>query len=316
MGLKQIIANKTKSCTVASPRVCNSATFSESTVNLCNSQCNFNATTNIKILINKDSICNQQCNSNATGQKTDVQLLPLKTPEKLHTKNEELHIKITENTPLGGGDNSVISANSQNLTLVDNLPSVAKVATVAVAANDLYPKTEEKPVIPKTNLTHQLANQVEPLNQVHPQGEREPVQVQAYATDELLTRYEKPLFYHLLACPYCHVKKAQYCADGYAIGNVYDALLLNRDDAQARRDSLALRVDRACISGRSVFTAFNPNNAPPPPNTASQGRKYGNTPEYEAFINHWTACEVCKPNLGRYCSEGQRLEAKANNSYS
>lgn len=37
------------------------------------------------------------------------------------------------------------------------------------------------------------------------------------------------------------------------MGSVYDALLLNRDDAQARREDLALRIDRACISGRSVL---------------------------------------------------------------
>jgi len=95
------------------------------------------------------------------------------------------------------------------------------------------------------------------------------------------------------------------------MGSVYDALLLNRDDAQARREDLALRIDRACISGRSVFVPFSRIDAPPPPNTALQTRKYGNTPEYETFINHWTACEVCKPNLGRYCNEGQRLKEVA-----
>ena len=132
-----------------------------------------------------------------------------------------------------------------------------------------------------------------------------------HASNELLTHYEKPLFYHLLACPYCHIEKAQYCASGYAMGSVYDALLLNRDDAQARRESLALRVDRACISGRSVFEAFNPANVPPPPNTAPITQKHGHTPDYEAFINHWTACKVCKPNLGRYCIEEQKLKEVA-----
>jgi hypothetical protein len=61
------------------------------------------------------------------------------------------------------------------------------------------------------------------------------------------------------------------------MGSVYDALLLNRDDAQARRESLALRVDRACISGRSVFVPFSTIDAPPPPNTAPMNAKYGNT---------------------------------------
>ncbi len=191
-------------------------------------------------------------------------------------------IELNKLSALGGGDNFVISANNTN----------------AQAANDPPPKGEALPVIPKS------VRQVEPPKHTATHS-------QPYATDELLTRYEKPLFNHLLACPYCHVLRGEYCINGYAMGSVYDALLLNRDDAQARRESLALRVDRACISGRRAFTAFNPTNAPPPPNTAFQTRKYGNTHEYETFINHWTACEVCKPNLDRYCSEGQRLKEVA-----
>jgi len=73
------------------------------------------------------------------------------------------------------------------------------------------------------------------------------VKVTPYTATELLTQYEKPLFNHLLDCPYCHIKKAQYCASGYAMGSVYDALLLAYDDARAKREALALRVDRACI---------------------------------------------------------------------
>ncbi|MBK6758827.1 MAG: hypothetical protein IPG70_15055 [Moraxellaceae bacterium] len=148
-------------------------------------------------------------------------------------------------------------------------------------------------------------------------GERGLIQGQNYTASEinsLVERYEKPLFYHALDCSICHIQKARYCANGYAIGSVYDALLLVCEDAQARREDLALRIDRACISGRSVFEAFNPANVPPPPNTERLTPKYGNTPDYEAFINHWTACEVCKPNLGRYCSEGQKLKEVADNS--
>ena len=43
--------------------------------------------------------------------------------------------------------------------------------------------------------------------------------------------------------------------------------------------------------------------------------KWGNTAQYEAFINHWTACKVCKPNLNRYCDEGQQLKSEADKSY-
>ena len=143
--------------------------------------------------------------------------------------------------------------------------------------------------------------------------ERPPLEeVKPYTQDELLTHYEKPLFTHLLACPYCHILRGEYCINGYAMGSVYDALLLNRDDAQARRESLALRVDRALIQGRSVFVPFNSSDALAQPTNAPITRKCGNTKEYESFINHWTGCKVCKPSLNRYCAEGQRLEKEAN----
>ena len=148
-------------------------------------------------------------------------------------------------------------------------------------------------------------------------GERGLIQGQNYTASEinsLIERYEKPLFYHALDCSICHIEKARYCANGYAIGSVYDALLLVCEDAQARREDLALRIDRACISGRSVFEAFNPAHVQQSPNIEPTTSKYGNTPDYEAFINHWTACEVCKPNLGRYCIEGQKLKEVADNS--
>ncbi len=130
----------------------------------------------------------------------------------------------------------------------------------------------------------------------------------------LLVQSEKPLFYHALDCSICNIEKARYCANGYAIGSVYDALLLVCEDAQARREDLALRIDRACISGRSVFEAFNPANVQHTLNAEPTTSKYGHSAEYEAFINHWTACEVCKPNLGRYCIEGQKLKEVADNS--
>lgn len=160
------------------------------------------------------------------------------------------------------------------------------------AANDHYPKRVVTPVMQETvrqsfvahieplkaistsDLTNQLANQVKhgvgilpQIEEVHliPKTEEQPNSFtptvetyppmedgQPYTTDELLTRYERPLFNHLLACPYCHIKKAQYCAKGYGMGSVYDALLLNRDDTQLRRESLALRVDKALISSRST----------------------------------------------------------------
>ena len=69
---------------------------------------------------------------------------------------------------------------------------------------------------------------------------------------------EELLYNHLLTCPYCHILRGEYCLYGAELGKAYDALLLNRDDAQARRESLALQVDRALIQGRSVYVPFKP----------------------------------------------------------
>ncbi len=69
---------------------------------------------------------------------------------------------------------------------------------------------------------------------------------------------EELLYNHLLTCPLCHVEAEQYCLYGAELGKAYDALLLRQGDAQARRESLALQVDRACISGRSVYVPFKP----------------------------------------------------------
>ena len=84
-----------------------------------------------------------------------------------------------------------------------------------------------------------------------------------YSTNELLNYYEKSLFHHLLACPYCHIERAEYCVNGYANGSIYDALLLNREDAHAIRESLALRIDKALISGYRRYIPFSIENGDP-----------------------------------------------------
>jgi hypothetical protein len=93
---------------------------------------------------------------------------------------------------------------------------------------------------------------------------------------------------------------------------VYDALLLVCEDAQARREDLALRIDRACISGRSVFEAFNPANVSAHhPISSLQRQNMAIVQNMRRLSITWTACEVCKPNLGRYCIEGQKLKEVA-----
>jgi hypothetical protein len=278
-----------------------------------------------------------------------VQLLPLKTPQKLHTKNTELHDSLPTLSACIDGDNSVNSANNLSSEATKTHYENIVVSEVSsIGGNLAHPHTEDgqhsQPVeVTPLNFKERYAHmdkcqQCEHLSStgqctrkqgIKPipdalrtcdkfsllKGERDLIQGQNYTPSEinsLIERYEKPLFYHALDCSICHIQKAQYCANGYAIGSVYDALLLVCEDAQARRrEDLALRIDRACISGRSVFEAFNPANVQHTPNTEPTTPKYGNSADYEAFINHWTACEVCKPNLGRYCIEGQKLKKVA-----
>ena len=95
-------------------------------------------------------------------------------------------------------------------------------------------------------------------------------------------------------------------------GAKVDRLALCFDDAADKRYKLMNQVIKARVSGRMAFESLFSDNAPLPRQDAPITRKMGNTAQYEAFINHWTACKVCKPNLNRYCSEGQRLEKEAN----
>ena len=94
-----------------------------------------------------------------------------------------------------------------------------------------------------------------------------------------------------------------------------DRLALCFDDAADKRYKLMNQVIKARVSGRRQFESLFSDNAPLPRQDAPITRKWGNTKEYEAFINHWTGCKFCKPNLGRYCSEGQQLKAEADKSY-
>ena len=91
-----------------------------------------------------------------------------------------------------------------------------------------------------------------------------------------------------------------------------DRLALCFDDAADKRYKLMNQVIKARVSGRRAFDSLFSDNAPLLRQDAVKAHQWGNTAQYEAFINHWTACKVCKPSLARYCSEGQRLEKEAN----
>ena len=122
---------------------------------------------------------------------------------------------------------------------------------------------------------------------------------------------EELLYNHLLTCPLCHVEAEQYCLYGAELGKAYDALLLRQGDAKLRRESLALRVDRACISGRSVFVPFSSIDAPPPPNSEPMTRYYGIGDSERPFVNHVMACKQCRPRSALYCADGLELKANA-----
>lgn len=40
-----------------------------------------------------------------------------------------------------------------------------------------------------------------------------------------------------------------------------------------------------------------------------------NPPEFDAFVNHFCACKVCKPMHNKYCAEGKRLHDEYQNLY-
>ena len=85
-----------------------------------------------------------------------------------------------------------------------------------------------------------------------------------YSTTELndlLSRYEQKLFYHLIDCVACSFMDSRYCVDAFAIGSSYDAILLVFDDAASKRDALLNTVIRARISGRKVFVSLDHDKA-------------------------------------------------------
>ena len=99
------------------------------------------------------------------------------------------------------------------------------------------------------------------------QGERVAITNAPYSASELndlLSRYEKKLFDHLLKCKQCDFEAARYCAEVFTTGSSYDALLLVFDDAASKREALLNAVIRARISGRSVFVSLDYDHVPTP----------------------------------------------------
>ena len=146
--------------------------------------------------------------------------------------------------------------------------------------------------------------------------ERTPITDKPYTQKELgdlMARYEKRLFHHLVKCELCLVSNHRYCVDGFAIGNAYEAMLLCFNDAELRHDNLITRVvkERLKMVSSSVYEVFGGNA--PPPNTKPvkeeiEGHSKANI---IAFLKHYMNCKTCKPKRDIYCLEGQQLHRLA-----
>ena len=146
------------------------------------------------------------------------------------------------------------------------------------------------------------------------QGERAAIANTPYSASELndlLSRYEKKLFHHLVDCVACSFMDSRYCVDAFAIGSSYDAMLLVFDDANAKREALLNAVIRARISGRSVFVRLDHNNQPTPQQKPVKPLTYGIGDSERPFVNHVMACQQCRPRSALYCADGLKLKANA-----
>jgi hypothetical protein len=146
------------------------------------------------------------------------------------------------------------------------------------------------------------------------QGERVAIANAPYSVSELndlLSRYEQKLFYHLVDCEACSFMDSRYCVDAFAIGSSYDALLLVFDDAANKREALLNTVIRARISGRKVFIGLDYANIGEPQQQAVKPLVYGIGDSERLFVNHLMTCDKCKPTSRTYCADGLKLKAHA-----
>ena len=149
-------------------------------------------------------------------------------------------------------------------------------------------------------------------------GERVAIANTPYSASELndlLSRYEKKLFHHLVDCVACSFMDSRYCVDAFAIGSSYDAMLLVFDDAASKREALLNTVIRARISGRSVFVSLDHDNVPTPQEKPVKPLTYGIGDSERPFVNHVMACKQCRPRSALYCADGLKLKANADSTY-
>jgi hypothetical protein len=145
-------------------------------------------------------------------------------------------------------------------------------------------------------------------------GERVAITNAPYSASELndlLSRYEKKLFHHLVDCVACSFMDSRYCVDAFAIGSSYDAMLLVFDDAASKREALLNAVIKARISGRKVFIGLDYANIGELPQATVKPLVYGIGDSERLFVNHLMTCTRCKPASRTYCADGLELKANA-----
>ena len=213
--------------------------------------------------------------------------------EEVSTNGENLK-PTTENSAVEMQEVFPSSTHYQKSTVKENstIGLLKESVVVVLREGESYPQTEDK--IQAWNMdryTHLITCQqcehltstgycrVKPQYKPQPeamrdcvsfetlQGERVVIENAPYSTvelNDLLSRYEKKLFNHLLECKQCDFEAARYCAEIFTTGSSYDALLLVFDDAASKREALLNTVIRARISGRSVFVSIDHDNLPTP----------------------------------------------------
>ncbi|HNN29920.1 MAG TPA: hypothetical protein PKL36_12830, partial [Agitococcus sp.] len=158
----------------------------------------------------------------------------------MRTKNTELHTKSEEKSPVFGGGNYVISANSTNRQAAND-----------PIKNESYPPLEDGQLKRKSEdkqSPENLGDVLKTEQTTAPNIRDTFTQIEEfkpYTQDELnklLNQAAKPLYFHLIDCQQCSLEDTRYCSDGMTLGKRFDNLLLCFDDAADKRYKLMNQV--------------------------------------------------------------------------
>lgn len=222
MGLKELVAEKRRSCAVALYSECNNATNLKTHTEECNTVCNSNATQSIKVLENIDSSCNYIHNGQATevlnSHTTSKQSNTTNVAYKSTSFEDRTNAKIIQNQ----SDKYVISANDNNC--------------LVWCFSCQY--------LSATSFCSQIYNRVIPhaLRQceyyVGDVDKRATVDYQPYTQQELdglLRQSAIPLVEHLVNCHCCSLEDARYGRAIQEIASKFEDILLCFEDAANKR---------------------------------------------------------------------------------